>query len=179
MLNAQMPVRVGNPMCVAACNLSVLLMLRDAGAFDRLKISIFLTDRPPATADHVKIDLFRSSNLCIPKYRLLTFAHSYAQSDTDDGVSQSGTPRHSARRRRGTNQQPSGDQLFLLSHRPPGTNGSEHGRLVQRRPIGGGRGPYLKMRKSWSISESPWNSGFLVASSAKMVPMLHTSTGVA
>lgn len=34
------------------------------------------------------------------------------------------------------------------------------------------------MRKSWSISESPWNSAFLVASSAKMVPILQTSTGV-
>lgn len=40
------------------------------------------------------------------------------------------------------------------------------------------RGTYLKILKSWSISESPWNSGFLVASSAKMVPVLQTSTGV-
>lgn len=39
-------------------------------------------------------------------------------------------------------------------------------------------GVYLKILKSWSISESPWNSGFLVASSAKMVPVLQTSTGV-
>lgn len=37
---------------------------------------------------------------------------------------------------------------------------------------------YLKILKSWSISESPWNRGFLVASSAKIVPVLQTSTGV-
>lgn len=37
---------------------------------------------------------------------------------------------------------------------------------------------YLKILKSWSISESPWKSGFLVANSANMVPMLHMSTGV-
>lgn len=37
---------------------------------------------------------------------------------------------------------------------------------------------YLKILKSWSISESPWNRGFLVASSAKMVPILQMSTGV-
>lgn len=39
-------------------------------------------------------------------------------------------------------------------------------------------GVYLKILKSWSISESPWNRGFLVASSAKMVPVLQMSTGV-
>jgi hypothetical protein len=37
---------------------------------------------------------------------------------------------------------------------------------------------YLKILKSWSISESPWKSGFLVASSANMVPILQMSTGV-
>ncbi len=37
---------------------------------------------------------------------------------------------------------------------------------------------YLNIRKSWSISESPWKSGLLVPISAKMHPILQISTGV-
>lgn len=36
---------------------------------------------------------------------------------------------------------------------------------------------YLKIRKSWSISESPWNKGRLVTISANMQPMLQISAG--
>ena len=35
----------------------------------------------------------------------------------------------------------------------------------------------LKIRKSWSISESPWNSGLFVTISANIHPMLQISTG--
>lgn len=36
---------------------------------------------------------------------------------------------------------------------------------------------HLNILNSWSISESPWNSGFFVTISAKMQPTLHMSTG--
>jgi hypothetical protein len=42
----------------------------------------------------------------------------------------------------------------------------------------GGGGTDLNMRNSWSISESPWNSGFFLTISANMHPMLHMSTPV-
>lgn len=37
----------------------------------------------------------------------------------------------------------------------------------------------LKIRKSWSISESPWNNGFFVTISANIHPTLQMSTGQA
>ena len=37
----------------------------------------------------------------------------------------------------------------------------------------------LKIRKSWSISESPWNNGFFVTISANIHPTLQISTGQA